>query len=538
MGMWKSQIGQYQILRVLGQGSFADVYLGEHRYLKTLAAIKVLQAKVAHHEDLQAFLKEAQTIAQLVHPHIVRVLDFGEERQTPYLVMDYCPGGTLRKQHRSGVRISLPECIAYIKQVAAALQYAHDHHIVHRDVKPENMLVSASNTILLSDFGIALVAQSSRDLRGQAIAGTIAYTAPEQLQGSASAASDQYSLGIVLYEWLTGELPYRGSFSEIASQHLFAPIPSLREKVPILPLAVEAVVARALEKDPKRRWSSVLEFAMALERAQPRPGFSSALMAAEAPSQINASTGGARSSMSLTTTQQVARHEVFPVPTLPAHGHAPLPILPASPFPSPSPRSPHPSPQKSRISGRNILITLLLTILFPLTLAVVTATNSVLSGNRHAGGMASSSQASQPTPPPLGAPLGAQTIQEHLRLTCICDDPLVTTINAILIQPDENRMVWNITIYNNSAKRLPIYYDTFSLQSSSDEQSTYDGTGPIRTFHSVYDPLALSGGQTMHTTIVFSFVPREHASYVLHVHISSSFAHEVDVTFDPVTLTF
>jgi serine/threonine protein kinase len=155
------QLGNYRLSRLLGKGGFAEVYRGEHIYLKTPAAIKVLQTKVANEEDLQAFLKEAQTIAQLVHPHIVRVLDFGVDGETPFLVMDYAPGGTLRKRHPKGTILPLTTIITYVKQVADALQYAHDQHMIHRDIKPENMLLGQRDEVLLSDFGIAVVTQSS-----------------------------------------------------------------------------------------------------------------------------------------------------------------------------------------------------------------------------------------------------------------------------------------------------------------------------------------------------------------------------------------
>lgn len=261
-----NKLGNYQIVHMLGHGGFAEVYLGQHIYLKTHAAVKVLQTRLTEH-DLQAFLQEARTVASLTHPHIVRVLEFGEESHTPYLIMEYCANGTLRQHHPKGTRVPLPECVTYIRQIAEALHYAHEHRIIHRDVKPENMLIGQNGTLLLSDFGIAITSQSSRYQGRQDIGGTIAYSAPEQLQGKASTTSDQYSLGVVLYEWLTGELPYKGSFSEIASQHLVAPIPSVRDKVPALPLAVEHVLQKTLAKDPQQRFQSMRDFAAALELA-------------------------------------------------------------------------------------------------------------------------------------------------------------------------------------------------------------------------------------------------------------------------------
>src|SRR5437868_304870 len=129
------QLGNYRLTRLLGHGGFANVYLGEHVYLDTLAAIKVLQVQIGGGEREQ-FLKEARMIAHLLHPHIIRVLDFGIQGTTPFLVMDYAPNGTLRQRHPNGTRLPLATIVAYVRQVASALQYAHDHYFIHRDVKP------------------------------------------------------------------------------------------------------------------------------------------------------------------------------------------------------------------------------------------------------------------------------------------------------------------------------------------------------------------------------------------------------------------
>lgn len=259
------QLGNYKVIRLLGQGGFADVYLGEHVYLKTLAAIKVVQTRMTN-EDMDTFLAEARMISSLVHPNIVRVLEFGREGATPFLVMDYAPQGTLRQRHPRGSRLSPAAIVPYVKQVAAALQYAHDRRLIHRDVKPENMLLGANNEVLLSDFGIALLAQSSRYQSTQDVVGTAAYMAPEQFQGRPVPASDQYALGVVVYEWLTGERPFHGSFAEIASQHMLA-VPSLRDKVPIISPVTEEVVRTALAKDPQNRFLRVQAFANAFEQS-------------------------------------------------------------------------------------------------------------------------------------------------------------------------------------------------------------------------------------------------------------------------------
>jgi serine/threonine protein kinase len=155
----------------------------------------------------------------------VRVLEFGVERSIPYLVMDYAPNGSLRQRHPKGIPLPLTAIVFYIKQVAAGLQYAHDQKLIHRDIKPENMLLGRNNEVLLSDFGIALIAHSSGSQSIQEVAGTVTYMAPEQIQGKPRLASDQYALGVVVYEWLCGNPPFRGSFTEVAVQHALTPPP-------------------------------------------------------------------------------------------------------------------------------------------------------------------------------------------------------------------------------------------------------------------------------------------------------------------------
>ena len=258
------QLANYRLISILGQGGFADVYLGEHIYLNTLAAIKVLQMRLTD-EDKQSFLEEARTIAHLKHPSVVRILEYDVVDGIPFLVMEYAPNGTLRQCHPKGTVIPPANIVTYVRQVAAALQYAHDRKLIHRDVKPENMLLSNKNAVLLSDFGLAVIVQSSRD-RLQTVAGTVTYMAPEQLQGRASPASDQYALAAVVYEWLSGERLFSGSFIEVATQHVLVPPPSLCDKLPELPTAIDHVIQKALAKNPEQRFASVLEFARALEQ--------------------------------------------------------------------------------------------------------------------------------------------------------------------------------------------------------------------------------------------------------------------------------
>ena len=265
-GRRRKQLGNYRLTRLLGSGSFSKVYLGEHVHLGTLAAIKVLRVTFVN-EDVEEFRTEARTIARLVHPHIVRVLDFGLEGSIPFLVMDYAPGGTLRQRHRRGSRLPLHLVLSYVRQIASALHYAHQHQVIQRDIKPENMLLGKNNEVLLSDFGLAVVSSSSQHRSLQDIVGTIAYVAPEQLRGEPRPASDQYALAIVVYQWLCGTLPFNGSHQEVALRHLTATPPLLREKVPSIPSEVEQVVLTALAKEPGQRFETLEAFAAALEGA-------------------------------------------------------------------------------------------------------------------------------------------------------------------------------------------------------------------------------------------------------------------------------
>ncbi len=263
------QLGNYHIIQHLGQGGFANVYLGEHLHLKTQAAIKVIHTQMSQ-SDLQDFVKEAQMIAALKHPHIVRILDFGEEKNIPFLVMEHAAQGTLRQRHPKGSVLSITTILSYVKQVATALQYAHDHKLIHQDVKPENMLVEANSEILLSDFGIAVIAHSTSSLKTQRASGTPLYMAPEQWDGKSRPASDQYALGIVVYEWLSGKCPFQGNIHALQHQHKSVAPPPFDKSLQI-PSAVEDAVQKALAKDPEQRFARVQDFATALDKANIPP---------------------------------------------------------------------------------------------------------------------------------------------------------------------------------------------------------------------------------------------------------------------------
>lgn len=260
------EIGSYRLLDLLGKGGFAEVYLGEHLHLQGRQAALKFLSKIDT-ESINDFLEEARKISKLEHPHIVQVLDYGVQENTPYLVMSHAPGGSLRTHIPRGTRLPLATVLCYVQQVAQALQYVHDHKLIHRDVKPHNMLLGAKGDVLLSDFGIAVVARTTSFEASQGMVGTIAYMAPEQSKGYPCYASDQYALGIVVYEWLTGNCPFHGTFFEVLAQHSNANPRPLRDIVPELPPAVEQVVLKALAKKPQDRFPSVQDFASALEAA-------------------------------------------------------------------------------------------------------------------------------------------------------------------------------------------------------------------------------------------------------------------------------
>ena len=260
------QFGNYQLIQLLGSGGFAEVYLAEHRQLGMKAAIKILHAHLERSE-ISAFRQEARTIADLKHPHIIRVLDFDVQNGTPFLVLDYTSKGSLRALHPRGDRLPLDLVVTYVQQIANGLQYTHDHKLIHRDVKPENILMGEDGHILLSDFGIATIAHSTSSMNTEAMMGTLAYMAPEQLQGKPRKESDQYALAVTVYHWLSGRLPFMGSSAEIIAQHLGAPPPPLRTIHPDLPVAVEQVVLTALAKDPSQRFGSIQAFANAFAQA-------------------------------------------------------------------------------------------------------------------------------------------------------------------------------------------------------------------------------------------------------------------------------
>lgn len=259
------QLGHYYLLRLLKQNEMFEVYLGEHIYLHTQAAIKVLRIQLSD-SDLELFLSKARVIANLVHSNIVRLLDFGVQGTTPFLVVSYAPHGTLRNLHPIGTPLAVASIISYVEQIAMGLQYAHERQLMHLNVSPENMLLGTNNAVLLSDFSTTFINSLSSQKEIEMV-NSMRYAAPEQILGRPTPSTDQYALGAVVYEWLCGTPLFRGSYQEIAYQHLHSSPQPLYKKIPAILPEVEEVVLRALAKAPQQRFANVQIFAHALEKA-------------------------------------------------------------------------------------------------------------------------------------------------------------------------------------------------------------------------------------------------------------------------------
>lgn len=267
-------IGQYRILEVLGTGGMATVYKAVHTALNRTVAVKVLDGGL-HGDDpfMERFLLEARNLASLHHPHILEIYDFDEQDGNTYIVMEYVEGGTLAS--RLTAPLPFESLARIVDEVASALDYAHARGILHRDVKPSNILLRLDQTAVVADFGLSkIVAGDSSLTRVGTVVGTPEYMSPEQAMGQpVDARSDVYGLGATLYHLLVGRVPYsRTSPLATIVAHLHEPLPSPRSINPSIPREVEDVVTRALAKDPKDRYASAGDLARALIEALRQSG--------------------------------------------------------------------------------------------------------------------------------------------------------------------------------------------------------------------------------------------------------------------------
>ena len=264
-----TQLGPYEVQEFIGQGAMGFVYKAYHAQLERTGAVKVLQGIAVGPDAVARFRHEAQAIAQMRHPNIVNVYDFGEFDGTPYMIVEFVPGGSLAGKMTQAA-LDPQVALRYLRGIAAGLDYAHSLGIVHRDIKPANVLLEKDGTPVIADFGLVKLLQgSSLQSMSGVTTGTPAYMAPEQVMGrQVGPASDRYSLATIAYEMLTGAIPFEGEgVLELMYAHVHrdAPPPSSRNAA--LTLSVDAVIMRGLAKDPQARWGSCEAFVIALSAA-------------------------------------------------------------------------------------------------------------------------------------------------------------------------------------------------------------------------------------------------------------------------------
>src|SRR5258707_798492 len=267
-GLEETTLGRYQLERLLGRGGMAEVYLARDERLSRDVALKVI-SNLGHAEQLARFQREVETMGTLTHEHILPVFEYGEQGPWRYLVMPYIQQGTLSEQLKTRGPLSQDAAGMLLAQIASALQYAHDRGILHRDIKPSNILLRADDYAYVADFGIAkaLDETSGLTLTGSVI-GTPEYMAPELLEQPASPSSDIYALGILLYQMLTGRVPFEGKTPLVVLQNQAQGLPVRPSLLnPLISPLVEQVILRALEKDPHRRFQTPQALAMAYQQA-------------------------------------------------------------------------------------------------------------------------------------------------------------------------------------------------------------------------------------------------------------------------------
>ncbi|MEN8699406.1 Stk1 family PASTA domain-containing Ser/Thr kinase [Bacillus infantis] len=252
--------GRYKILDMIGGGGMANVYLAHDMILDRDVAVKILRLDFAENDEfIRRFHREAQSATSLAHPNIVSIYDVGEEDSIYYIVMEYVEGQTLKQYIQQHSPVPIDTALDIMKQLLSAISHAHQHHIVHRDIKPHNILVDRIGNVKITDFGIAMALSSTSITQTNSVLGSVHYLSPEQARGGmANKKSDIYSLGIVMFELLTGRLPFSGeSAVSIALKHLQSETPSLRRWNPSIPQSVENIVLKATAKDPFHRYENV-----------------------------------------------------------------------------------------------------------------------------------------------------------------------------------------------------------------------------------------------------------------------------------------
>lgn len=263
---------RYEILEKIGTGGMSDVYKAKCHKLNRFVAVKVLKQEFSENENfVSKFKTEAQAAAGLMHPNIVNVYDVGNENGIYYIVMELVEGITLKKYIEKKARLSVKEAVSIAIQVSMGIEAAHNNHIIHRDIKPQNIIISKDGKVKVTDFGIAKAATSNTITSN--VMGSVHYTSPEQARGGFSdEKSDIYSLGITLFEMLTGRVPFNGDTTvAIAIKHIQEPMPSPREFVSEIPISVERIVCKCTQKSPDRRYQSMAELTEDLKRSLMTP---------------------------------------------------------------------------------------------------------------------------------------------------------------------------------------------------------------------------------------------------------------------------
>lgn len=259
---------RYEILEKIGTGGMSDVYKAKCHKLNRYVAIKVLKQEFSENANfVSKFRVEAQAAAGLMHPNIVNVYDVGEENGIYYIVMELVEGITLKKYIEKKARLSVKEAVSIAIQISMGIEAAHNNHIIHRDIKPQNIIISKEGKVKVTDFGIAKAATSNTITSN--VMGSVHYTSPEQARGGYSdEKSDIYSLGITMYEMLTGRVPFNGETTvAIAIKHIQEALPSPREYVPEIPVSVEQIVFKCCQKSPDRRYQSMAELVTDLKQS-------------------------------------------------------------------------------------------------------------------------------------------------------------------------------------------------------------------------------------------------------------------------------